>query len=207
MDSPLRWYDWQHILETYRKNVTYSDKVLEVGSSVIERTSALKSYCGELMGVELYSEKIPSKSLVNVTHCDWQELSTVFEPETFDFIISSHVIEHVEDDVRVLNESCRALKPGGKLLFNTPNRKRFVRAVIEFFAGDRVFPFKEHLREYTHEDIKSVISSSDFAGMKCDIKKIGFSVPTTSQSGFICKKIPTFLEPYANYLEVLLTKE
>jgi len=39
----------------------------------------------------------------------------------FDAVYSSHVIEHVHDPVGLLRECCRILKPGGRLIFITPN--------------------------------------------------------------------------------------
>ncbi|MFI5361362.1 MAG: class I SAM-dependent methyltransferase, partial [Elusimicrobiota bacterium] len=43
-----------------------------------------------------------------------------FPDARFDLITHSHVLEHVEDDVRALREAHRALKPGGRVLFNVP---------------------------------------------------------------------------------------
>ncbi len=52
-------------------------------------------------------------------------LGNLFEqryPEgTFDAVISSHVIEHVPDPRALLHECLRVLRPGGRLIFLTPN--------------------------------------------------------------------------------------
>jgi SAM-dependent methyltransferase len=48
-----------------------------------------------------------------------------YADETFDFIISNHVIEHVgsyEDQVSHISEIYRCLEPGGVLYFAVPNR-------------------------------------------------------------------------------------
>jgi SAM-dependent methyltransferase len=44
-----------------------------------------------------------------------------FEPASFQTIICNSVIEHVDDDTRVVAEFGRVLKPGGVLLFTTPS--------------------------------------------------------------------------------------
>lgn len=41
---------------------------------------------------------------------------------TYDFVISFQVIEHIQDDALYLREIRRVLKPGGKALITTPNR-------------------------------------------------------------------------------------
>jgi len=41
---------------------------------------------------------------------------------TYDFVISFQVIEHIQDDAFYLREIHRVLKPGGKALITTPNR-------------------------------------------------------------------------------------
>lgn len=45
-----------------------------------------------------------------------------FKAETFDFIYSPDVIEHVSSQVDYLREAHRTLRPQGELLFNSPNR-------------------------------------------------------------------------------------
>lgn len=45
-----------------------------------------------------------------------------FASESLDFIYSPDVIEHVSDQSAYLSEAQRALKPGGNLLLNSPNR-------------------------------------------------------------------------------------
>lgn len=41
----------------------------------------------------------------------------------FDFVISFQVIEHIKDDQEFVNEIYRVLKPNGKLIVTTPNKK------------------------------------------------------------------------------------
>jgi SAM-dependent methyltransferase len=44
-----------------------------------------------------------------------------FPKQTFDAVTMSHVIEHLPDPVRTLQECARILKPGGRLILWTPN--------------------------------------------------------------------------------------
>src|SRR5450756_3245946 len=49
---------------------------------------------------------------------------------------------------------------------NTPNRKRLVRAIVGIFSGERKFPWWEHLREYTEEDLLHLLGASLFTKYK-----------------------------------------
>jgi SAM-dependent methyltransferase len=43
-----------------------------------------------------------------------------FEDGSFDLVTALDVIEHVDEDDRILEEACRVLRPGGHLLVTTP---------------------------------------------------------------------------------------
>ena len=65
-----------------------------------------------------------------------------FSDEMFDLVSSLQVMEHIEDIRSYLEEIKRVLKPGGKVLFTTPNR------VIRLDPGMR--PWNSfHVRENT----------------------------------------------------------
>ena len=112
------------------------DTVLEIGASVPERTAWLAARCRELIGVELFPERVPpARDNIRYVVGDWQRLSEVVAPGSIDLAVSSHVIEHVPDDVRALDELYEVLRPGGRAILTTPNRKRLVRAFVERFRA------------------------------------------------------------------------
>lgn len=65
---------------------------------------------------------------------------------TFDYIITFQVIEHIENDDLFIKEAHRVLKPGGKLLLTTVNKK---------FSLTRN-PW--HVREYYADGLKSLMN-------------------------------------------------
>jgi ubiquinone/menaquinone biosynthesis C-methylase UbiE len=56
--------------------------------------------------------------------------SLPFMDNTFDFVFSSHVLEHVPDKVKAVKEIYRVLKPGGIFFCITPSRSDRFYAVI-----------------------------------------------------------------------------
>jgi len=56
----------------------------------------------------------------NIINCPGEALT--FDDNFFDIVFQNEVLEHVQDDEKTLKESLRVLKPGGKLIFFTPNR-------------------------------------------------------------------------------------
>ncbi|MBI3565135.1 MAG: class I SAM-dependent methyltransferase [Elusimicrobia bacterium] len=57
-----------------------------------------------------------------------------------DLVLCEHVFEHLERPLEVLGEAARVLKPGGRLLFMTPNRFGYVAVIAS------LTPFWFHVR-------------------------------------------------------------
>lgn len=54
-----------------------------------------------------------------------------FRNGTFDLIVSRSVVEHLEAPAAVFRELARTLRPGGKLIFTTPNRYHYSSLVAK----------------------------------------------------------------------------
>lgn len=54
-------------------------------------------------------------------------LAMPFGSESFDAVIANHVLEHVDDDARALEEIRRVLKPGGIAVLQTPYSRKLHR--------------------------------------------------------------------------------
>jgi SAM-dependent methyltransferase len=62
----------------------------------------------------------------DVEHGDAHELAGIAEA-SFDFVYSSHVLEHLENPARAVKNWWRVLKPGGYLILYVPERDLFER--------------------------------------------------------------------------------
>ena len=81
-----------------------------------------------------------------------------FPDESFDFVISFQVIEHIEDDHQFVREIHRVLRPGGKFIVTTPN------------APMSLTRNPWHVREYTSEELCALLKESF-----CEVEQLGVS--------------------------------
>lgn len=86
----------------------------------------------------------------------------------FDYVISSHTIEHLEDGPRTVAQMCRKLRPGGRIYLEWPSveSETFpIRGVGLNFYDDGT-----HLRTYARADIEAVLQAEgvdiDYSGYR-----------------------------------------
>ena len=92
-------------------------------------------------------------------HCEFavEDLLAIQHANRFDFILSVDVMEHIEDDRKVFGNFARALKPGGRLLVNTPSNLGGSDVHEE---GGKSF-IEEHARNgYGVEEIREKLESA-----------------------------------------------
>ncbi len=73
--------------------------------------------------------------------------------DTYDIIFCHHVLEHVEDDIRCMQELCRVLKPGGMAIMQVPQDIRRDKTFSDPSITDeaeriRLFGQYDHVRVY-----------------------------------------------------------
>ena len=125
--------------------------------------NVLEVGCGEGRGVSAILEKASGFTAVDKIKPVIDELQKKFPTgkfmamnipplsglpdNTYDFVVSFQVIEHIEDDHLYLKEIHRVLKPGGKVLITTPNRSMSLTRN----------PW--HVREYLPEELAQLAST------------------------------------------------
>lgn len=94
---------------------------------------------------------------------DTTDLSIIAD-NSYDFLISSHVIEHIADPIKALNEWKRVVKPAGFLLIIAPNmnftydRNRLLTK-LDHIIND----FKNHTNESDSTHFEEVIKMHDLS--------------------------------------------
>ena len=90
----------------------------------------------------------PSAALPQLPHVEFHEATVPplpFEANSFDFVISFQVIEHIKRDIDVIREVKRVLRPGGKFIVTTPNARMSLTRN----------PW--HIREYTADEFRNIL--------------------------------------------------
>lgn len=115
---------------------------------------------------DLYQKGVDDR--VDITHMD------CYADESFDALICSHVLEHVEHDRRAMVELFRVLKPGGWGIVMVPIHKTLSRvrehkaqAEIERW---RYFGQGDHVRVYTRDGFVCRLHDAGFVVLQLDRK-------------------------------------
>lgn len=95
---------------------------------------------------------------VPVTLLQGEATNLPFGDETFDAVICSETVEHIPDDVAVIEELARILRPHGWLFFTVPNLWNASR-IIEMVKhlNFRVELMQGHLREYSLKEVSRLL--------------------------------------------------
>jgi O-antigen biosynthesis protein len=91
----------------------------------------------------------------------------VFDTASFDFVICSHVMEHVSNDVKAMGEIYRVMKPGAKAIIMTPILKNFDGVDEDPACTDvaerwRRFGQDDHIRLYSQKIFTSRLKEVGF---------------------------------------------
>jgi ubiquinone/menaquinone biosynthesis C-methylase UbiE len=163
--------------------------VLELGSGHLDFTlDYLQQASGELVATDLeqlFPKGTPLPAGVSFQLEDALDLS--FSDDSFDCVIALEVIEHVADEDKFVTEGLRVLRPGGKLIFTTPNRLRLTALAryligrpIRFphtYAVDPVLGEIRHLREFSYGDLTELVRRHQSLIANADIEGIALGVP------------------------------
>lgn len=163
-------------------------KILDVGAGSGIITMALQNMGHSVTAVDTwaeYGENFENQSGINddiinrletngvkTIPCDIEKDSLPFDDNCFDMVLCLDVIEHLHNSPKkVLAETRRVLRPGGKLILTTPNLATLKNRLYMLF-GRSVYtdmdywynnePFFGHVREYTVGEVKSILKQQQF---------------------------------------------
>jgi len=102
-----------------------SGRVLEIGTGSGYGIEVISPNVDSFVTIDKFEtsarEKIKGHSNVEFKKMNVPPL-TGFEDNSFDFVISFQVIEHIQKDHEFVKEIHRVLKPEGKMIITTPNK-------------------------------------------------------------------------------------
>ncbi len=130
---------------------TSNRRILEVGCGAGGMLGPLSRY-GRVTGIDIsheYMQFCVKRGHDSVVTGSGYELP--FKDDSFDMVALFDVIEHIEDDIKVLQEVRRVLKPGGQVFVSVPAYQ------FLFSQNDRV---AHHLRRYTSRRLNRTLQTA-----------------------------------------------
>ena len=113
------------LLKLINKKLDSDSRVLEAGAGTGKMFQySIKSDVKELIGADLDPRVLENPQLHKGVVTDLT--NTPFDDEYFDLIFSRYVLEHVKSPAIFVKEMHRLLKPGGGIIFLTPNKWHYV---------------------------------------------------------------------------------
>ena len=150
---------WLHLKETVFANIKSDFNVLAFAPEP-ETHNQLK----KIKNINYKSSRYPLKEYADVVY----DITNIPDPkDTYELIIVSHVLEHVADDIKAMEELYRVLRPKGKVMIMVPLWPSLEHPTYEnpkiVEPTDRLMTFgqSDHLRIYGL-DIKDRLTSVGF---------------------------------------------
>jgi len=150
---------WLRHLFAYKfaQDITPKDSfVLEVGCGEGYGTSLLSKNVAKIIGLDIdnktilhASKKYESRNCIFKLY-DGKNIP--YSNDTFDVVISFHVIEHIKEDLNYISEIYRVLKKNGLLIITTPNRTYRLK------PGQKPFN-RFHVREYNPQELEKTLKN------------------------------------------------
>ena len=122
-----------------------------------------------------------------------------FPDASFDWILCNHVLEHIPNDTKAMQELYRVLKPGGKALLQVPLNTALEEtfeddSIVDKAARTKVFGQYDHVRIYGKDYFEKLRQ----AGFEVNEIKYGKSLTEAERERFAVTKdeyIPLCLRP------------
>ncbi len=156
------------ITDRDRLYILYFQKMLKGGSplNVIEfaPTPPLSRFLRSVPGINLRTSDLYNEAADDML--DLQDLHK-YSNNSFDIFICSHILEHVDDDIKAMKELHRILKPGGFGIAMVPIIPSVQTTVEDPSITDentrmKLFGQKDHVRLYAKQDFISRLQSVGF---------------------------------------------
>lgn len=179
------------LLWALRRWFPNAERILDVGGGT---GFVLAAFARELPHVRLTGSELASDGLAvaaaRVPQAELLQMDARQIPfrDEFDLVTACDVIEHIDDDARVLRELYRAVKPGGGLLVTVPQH-RWLWSASDDFA--------RHKRRYTRRELIARVREAGFEVASC-LSFVSLLLPAMILSR-LRRRSPTSYDPHAEF--------
>ncbi|MBL7713871.1 MAG: class I SAM-dependent methyltransferase [Bdellovibrionales bacterium] len=146
-------------------------KVLEIGCGTGRHTVRLLAAKNQVTGIDISSgmlkvlnQKISSPDL---TLIEGDFMTHPLEPRSYDHIVASLVLEHIEDLSAFFSKCGRILKKGGKVFLSELHPERMAQGIFAHFKDQK--GSEVHLKSVNHTEteFRNSATQSGFEILKC----------------------------------------
>jgi SAM-dependent methyltransferase len=161
----MYWWSNRFYAMLARRYGKRGSRFLEVGSGMGHLTGQLEDTF-ETFGCDINHWAVKqSKEVVNKSQLQTasaQELP--FRNNSFNVVIIKHIVEHLPDPQKAINEVGRVTEPGGTLILATPN----LDSLLKPWKGDKWIGYQDptHISLKRPAEWLDIIRSADFSPLK-----------------------------------------
>lgn len=144
----------KHILNNHIE----TPKLLDIGSGKGAQLVGFSRRGIECYGIDKRDECVEILKQFEIKECDLEKETLPYESNTFDFIYSKSVLEHVYNTDNFISEALRVLKPGGIAVMLTPDWK----SQMKYFWDDYT-----HVKPFTRKSLQNAFKILGFKEVSC----------------------------------------
>lgn len=209
-DNNFTYYFHLRQLITILPKMGKESNILDIGCGVGTLAYYLASKGFNVIGVDVSSRAIKiansfrSKSGLKNVNFSLGDVQMITSTRKYDLIVCTEVIEHLENDVKMLKTIYTLLNSKGKLLLSTPS----VNAPLYKLGMLRKFDLEVgHLRRYKMDDLLFKLRKSGFriVSERKNESILRNSLFTFKKLGILIKPIKGPLVPIFHWIDDLLT--
>lgn len=143
-------WDDQLFRKRIEAKLSSDSSILDVGAGAgIVEAMHFRGQVALVCGIDVDPRVLRNDKLDQARISDARQIP--YDDESFDLVFADNVMEHLEDPLTVFLEIHRVLKPGGFLLFKTPNRRHYM-PLIARATPHRFHQFVNRMRGRDAED-------------------------------------------------------
>jgi len=149
-----------HLVKTYLAKGGSVDgaTILDIGSGKGNHLLGFSRFGLKPSGLDKRPECLEAVCDFDIRACDLEGEPFPFDNNSFDFVYSKSVLEHVTNTDNLVGESLRVLKPGGMALMLTPDW----RSQRASFWDDYT-----HVKPFTRKGLQNAMRINGFENVEC----------------------------------------
>ncbi|MGD0784529.1 MAG: class I SAM-dependent methyltransferase [Sedimentisphaerales bacterium] len=138
----------------------YSGRLLDVGSGKGNHLVAFKRCNYQVAGLDKRRECIEALRDFTIKECDIEKEEFPYDDNSFDWVFSKSVLEHVSNTDNMISEILRVLKPGGRAVLMTPAWE----SQYKFFWDDYT-----HVKAFTKKSLQNALKINGYVNVNVSL--------------------------------------